>query len=333
MLVKRRKWQNMFNYEHFLSDLQEEFPLMSEWLFYIKKNSEDVKWIYDIITVSPENFEQQLLYLSEGIRLLPTRPVSLSVFSQIITLDANAFDPGSTLGKLWLHVLAETKRMDKKESINYPENTDAITALLNDYLLFTEDISDSVTIANLYAETRSGYHPVFEAAVWTHSVLTIPLREVGKLRAVYPAHEQAIVWIIDDAEVFSRIADSVPVLPMMCTQKQWTQTTWEILDRLVENGSELRFVGDLTPAGIVRAEELLLRYPNKTQTWRMNIQTYLKAKDKNVKLTELDYSLLNKQQVDYLACLKDEMRDQGHPGKMIKVIADLIEELQHYYRN
>ncbi|RCN72868.1 TIGR02679 domain-containing protein, partial [Enterococcus faecium] len=66
---------------------------------------------------SPKQFEQWVLYLSEGIRLLPTRPVRLSVFSQIITLDANAFDPTTPLGKLWLHVLAETKRVHLKERI------------------------------------------------------------------------------------------------------------------------------------------------------------------------------------------------------------------------
>ncbi|GEK91094.1 DUF2399 domain-containing protein [Alkalibacterium kapii] len=322
----------MYDREYFLSYLQAEFPLVNDWLFYLIENSDDIKWIIDYIEESPETFEQMLLYLSEGIRLLPTRPISLSVFSQIITLDANAFNPTRMLGKLWLHLLAETKRLDKTEPVMYPKKEEDIDVLLQDYLLFREDISDSVTLTNLFAETRAGYHPVWEAAAWSHSVLTIPLREIGKLKAIYPAHEQPIVWVVDDAEVFSRITDRVPVLPMICTRQKWTRTAWEVFDRLIDSGSELRFIGDLTPLGVVRAEELLLRYPGKVRTWHMDIKTYLKAKDTEVNLTESDYMLLKKQHVDYLATLKDEMRDQGHPGNLIIVIDDLIEKLTHYYR-
>ncbi|SFC61032.1 TIGR02679 family protein [Alkalibacterium subtropicum] len=322
----------MFSREHLLSELQEEFPLVRDWLIYIRDNQEDVRWVNALIYASPKQFEQWVLYLSEGIRLLPTRPVRLSVFSQIITLDANAFDPTTSLGKLWLHVLAETKRVHMKERIVMPTDQKAVNALLEDYHLYREDISDSVTAFNLFAETAAGYHPVWEAAVQSHSVLTVPLREVVKLRAVYPAHEQPIVWIIDNAEVFSRIADSVPALPMICTQEKWTRTAWEVFDRLIANGAELRFVGDLNPQGIVRAEELLLRYPDRTRTWQMDVETYLKAKDETLDLTDSDYALLDKQHVDYLACLKDEMRDQGHPGHLITVIDDLIGKLNHYYR-
>lgn len=322
----------MFSREHLLNELQEEFPLVRDWLIYIRDNEEDTKWIHDLIDASPKQFEQWVLYLSEGIRLLPTRPVRLSVFSQIITLDANAFDPASSLGKLWLHVLAETKRVHSKEHIVMPTDQKAVSDLLEDYHLYREDISDSVTAVNLFAETASGYHPVWEAAVHSHSVLTVPLREVVKLRAVYPAHEQPIVWIIDNAEVFSRIADRVPTLPMICTKEKWTRTAWEMFDRLIANGAELRFVGDLTPQGIVRAEELLLRYPDRTRTWQMDVETYLKAKDETLDLTDSDYALLDKQHVDYLACLKDEMRDQGHPGHLMTVIDELIEKLNHYYR-
>ena len=322
----------MFSREHLLSELQEEFPLVRDWLLYIRDNEEDVKWVHDLIDASPKDFEQWVLYLSEGIRLLPTRPVGLSIFSQIITLDANAFNPTTSLGKLWLHVLAETKRVHKQERILMPESQTAVDALLKDYHLYREDISDAVTVVNLFAENASGYHPVWEAAVHSQSVLTVPLREVLKLRAVYPAHEQPIVWIVDHAEVFSRIADSVPTLPMICTKEEWTRSAWELFDRLIANGAELRFVGDLTPKGIVRAEELLLRYPDRTRTWQMDVDTYLKAKDETMNLTEADYQLLDKQHVDYLACLKDEMRDQGHPGHLITVIDELIEKLNHYYR-
>lgn len=322
----------MFSREHLLSELQEEFPLVRDWLLYIKNNTEDTQWVQDLIDESPKTFEQWVLYLSEGIRLLPMRPVRLSVFSQIITLDANAFLPTTSLGKLWLHVLAETKRVQADEPIKMPETNEEINTLLKDYHLHREDITDAVTVVNLFAETSSGYHPMWEAAVHSQSVMTVPLREIVNLNAVYPAHEQPIVWIFDNAEVFSRIVDRVPTLPMICTKEEWTCAAWEMFDRLIANGAELRFVGDLTPRGIVRAEELLLRYPDRTRTWQMDVETYLKAKDDSASLTEADYVLLSKHHVDYLACLKDEMRDQGRRGHLITVIDELVKKLNHYYR-
>ncbi|WP_423190172.1 DUF2399 domain-containing protein [Alkalibacterium sp. f15] len=322
----------MFSREHLLNELQEEFPLVKDWLLYIRDNSEDTQWVQQLIEDSPKTFEQCVLYLSEGIRLLPTRPVRLSVFSQIITLDANAFLPTTSLGKLWLHVLAETKRVHNNQPIELPKTRKEINTLLKDHHLHREDITDSVTVVNLFAEISSGYHPMWEAAVHSQSVMTVPLRECVKLSAVYPAHEQPIVWVVDNAEVFSRIVDRVPALPMICTQEEWSCSAGEIFDRLIANGAELRFVGDLTPKGIVRAEELLLRYPDRTRTWQMDVETYLKAKDDTTDLTEEDYALLDKHHVDYLACLKDEVRDQGHPGYLITVVDELIKQLNHYYR-
>lgn len=323
----------MFSRDHLLSELQEEFPLIREWLLYIRDHTEDTQWVQELIEDSPKKFEQWVLYLSEGIRLLPTRPVRLSVFSQIITLDANAFLPTTSLGKLWLHVLAETRRVQANEPIIMPETKEEINQILKDYHLHREDITDSVTVVNLFAEISSGYHPMWEAAVHSQSVITVPLRECVKLNAVYPAHEQPIVWVIDNAEVFSRIVDRVPTLPMICTNEEWSCSAWEIFERLIANGAELRFVGELSPQGIVRAEELLLRYPEKTRTWQMDVDTYLKAKDATATLSEDDYLLLNKHHVDYLACLKDEMRDQGYRGHMITVIDELVKKLNHYYRH
>lgn len=315
----------------YLNQLEDNYSLLKDWLAYIKRNTSDTDWIQQLIEESTNQFEQYVLYLSEGIRLLPARPIRLSVFSQIITLDADAFHPSSDLGKLWLHVLGETKRLHAIEPITLPETKKATDELLESFNLFREDISDSVTVANLFAETQSGYHPMWEAAVHTRSVLTVPLREVIKLQAVYPAHAKNIVWVVDNPEVFTRLMDEVPNMPMICPKEKWSCATWEVFDRLEEEGVELRFIGDFTPESIVRAEELLLQFPSNSKTWRMEILLYLQSLEKGEHLTEERLGLLDKHHLDFLACLKDEMRENRRPAYLMTRIEELTAELKKFY--
>lgn len=318
--------------KYYLKNLEEEFSLLKDWIAYIRRNTQDTKWIQDLIEESSHQFEQYVLYLSEGIRLLPSRPIRLSVFSQIITLDADAFQPSDPLGKLWLHVLSETKRFHAIEPILLPDSKQEEDKLLKEFNLFREDISDAVTVANCYAETQAGYHPMWEAAVHTGSVLTVPLREVIKLTAVYPAHQKSIVWVIDNPELFTRILDEVPSIPMICPREKWDCATWEVFDRIEDSGFDLRFVGDFTPKSIVRAEELLLHYPTQSKTWKMDIPTYLKARNLTDYISDKECELLNKHHLDYLACLKDEMKDRRQPGYLMNIIDEIIHELTEFYK-
>lgn len=319
--------------KEFLKQLEKDFSLLKDWLSYLKRGTEDSKWIHQIIEDSPEAFENQVLYLSEGIRLLPTRPIRLSVFSQIITLNADSFQPSQQLGKLWLHVLSETKRLHAIEPIQLPKTKKESDDLLQEFNLYREDITDAVTVVNLFAETPISYHPMWESAVHSQGVMTVPLREIIKLSAVYPASSKPLVWIVDNPELFTRILDEIPTIPMICLQEKWSCAAWEVFDKLVDQGTQLRFVGDLEPSSIVRAESVLMHYPNKAQTWRMDVKSYLAARDSNITLSKEDLSLLNTNHLDELACVKDEMKDRGNPGFLMTIIEELISELNYYYKN
>lgn len=315
----------------FLKQLEKDFSLLKDWLNELKRGTEDTRWIHQIMEESPETFETYVLYLSEGIRLLPTRPIRLSVFSQIITLNADSFQPSKELGKLWLHVLAETKRLHAIEPIRLPKTRKEADDLLQEFNLYREDITDAVTVVNLFAETLVHYHPMWESAVHSQSVMTVPLREVIKLSAIYPASTQSVVWVVDNPELFTRLLDEIPTIPMICLQEKWSCAAWEAFDKLVDQGTELRFVGDLQPSSIVRAESLLLHYPEKASTWRMDVSSYLAARDPHVTLTEEELSLLNTHHMDELACVKDEMKDRRNPAYLMTIIDELVSELNYYY--
>ena len=82
---------------------------------------------------------------------------------------------------------------------------------------------------------------------------------------------------------------------------------------------------------ISRAETLLMHYPNKARTWRMDVETYLKARDADSTLSKESLLTLNNNHLDELACVKDEMKDRGNPAYLITIIDELVSELKYYY--
>ncbi|EXJ23374.1 hypothetical protein ADIAL_1179 [Alkalibacterium sp. AK22] len=315
----------------YLKRLEHDFSLVKDWLAYLGRATSDTRWIHEIIAESSHQFEQYVLYLSEGVRLLPSRPIRLSVFSQIITLDADAFQPTSPLGKLWLHVLAETERLHAVEPVTLPTSREAEDDLLESFNLFREDITDTVTVANCFAETQKGYQPVWEAAVHTQSVLSVPLREVIKLIAVYPAHEKGIVWLVDDPELFTRLLDEIPWLPMISINRSWSCAVWEVFDRIQDSGFQMRYIGDFTPESLTRAEELLLHYTSDIRVWKLDSQTYQQTIDSSLELSDEECRLLDRHQLDYLAEVKESLRHIRKPGYMIRILEDLVASLKRVY--
>ncbi|WP_208559396.1 TIGR02679 domain-containing protein [Marinilactibacillus kalidii] len=317
---------------NFVDYLEREYGLLAGWFSYLRRGTSDSQWVYHLISASPKAFEDHVLHLSEAVRLLPERPIRLGLFGQIVAGDPHAFDRHTTLGKLFLHVLSEDARYHAIEPVKVPSSSEEVNQLLLKFNLLRDDITNYTTAVNLYAETIEGYHPVWESAAHLHNVLNVPMRELINIVAAYPAHEAQIVWVIENPVVFSTILDEVPNVPMICTQGQLTLATMELLDRLAEEETDIRYCGDMTPEGIQRAEKILMRYPESSQPWKMDIPSYLASRAEEETLDAKDIETLNAFSLDIFSCLKDEMKDRGNPAYQEMLIEEMISELNYYYQ-
>ncbi|MFC6463662.1 TIGR02679 domain-containing protein [Marinilactibacillus sp. GCM10026970] len=318
--------------KNFLDYLEKEYALLTNWFNYLKRGTYDSQWIYQLISESPKVFEDHVLHLSEAIRLLPERPIRLALFGQIVVGEPHAFERHSTLGKLLLHVLAEDARYHAIEPVTIPGSSEEVNQLLLKFNILRDDVTNYTTLVNLYAETIEGYHPMWESAAHLHSVMNAPIRELINIVAAYPAHEAQIVWVIENPVIFSNILDEVPNVPMICTHGKLTLATMELLDRLAEEETDIRYCGDITPEGIKRAETILMRYPENSQPWKMDIPSYLASRSKDKQLNDKDLEILDTYSLDIFSCLKDEMKDRGNPACQEMLLDEMISELKYYYQ-
>lgn len=312
--------------------LAKEYSLLSDWFSYIQKGTPDSLWIYDLIHKDPVQFEELILQLSEAIRLLPERPIRFQQYSRIVTQNPFGLASHKILGQMFMHVLSEAARPEKSDSLKLPEKEEEIHDLFGKFNLIYDDLKEQVSVANLYAETVEGYHPMWESAAHTHSVMNIPIRELLKLDLIYPANEKPMVWIIENARIFSSLLDEVPNAPLICIHGNFSLTAKELLDKIIEEGNEIRYAGELIPDGIALAEQILIRYPEDSEPWKMDIESYLKARTPHKRLSEKQLAPLNKYSLDIFSCLKDEMKDQKQSADSEILIDEMISELKYHYQ-
>lgn len=318
-----------------LRQLQAQFPLLHDWFDYLLENQEDSSRIHLLLEEDPEQFEEEVLQLSEAIRLLPEQPIRFQDYSQIVTQDPQALEPEKELGRLFFHALAEDARLSASESLQFPETEEEKQQLLAKFHLIYDDLKDQVIIANLFAETAEGYHPVWESSVHTHSTLSVTMRELMNIETIYPAHEKPMIWVVENRRIFSSLLDEVPNVPMVCTQGNTpcSFAVKTVLDEVVEAGYSLRYVGELTPEGISKAEEWLMRYPETMMPWRMDVESYLKARlPQKTTMSEEVLRELDRFQLDLFACLKDEMKDQKRMARTDRLLGEMISELKYHYQ-
>lgn len=313
--------------------LSMEYPILEDWLTYLMNEGlVSSEWVIHLMDKDMEHFEELIWQLSEAVRLLPERPVRLQDYSRLLTQDPQGLDPEKELGKLFFHALSEDARKNANQEVRIPTSNNMRQHLLAQFNLIYDELLDRVSVANLFAETIESYHPVWESAVHTQSILTLSVRDILDLTSIYPANEKPIVWVIEDSRLFTYLLDEVTHVPMICTRGEYSFAAREVMDKLVENGYDLRYAGELTPRGICKAEQWLMRYPEEMHLWRMDIASYLKARDHKHTLSTEELAPLYEYSVDQVACLKDEMKDQKRPANLHLLLDEMISELKYHYQ-
>lgn len=321
---KEQKQSRLAETEAVLYQLQEEWKELSFWFDYLRQKNADSYWIHKFIEETPNVFQLTVHWLGKAFHELPSKYERLPIFSNRITRDPHAFDLNTTVGKLWLHLLAVHSAKDS-ESVNVPTDSESMNDLLLSYNILRDDITNAVTVANLIAETNEGIHPVWKAAAETNSVLNIPLREMVQMDRAYPKVGNQ-VWVIENSGVYSSILDECPNAPIICTQGQFKLTALLLMDLLVNANCELVYSGDLDPEGVGMAARLLERYPNHLTLWKMDVDQYSENQSE-ASLTTERLNKLNSITAPALQPLIERMKQDQKASYQEAFIEEMIDEL------
>ncbi|MBE1556538.1 TIGR02679 family protein [Sporosarcina limicola] len=251
-----------------LEKLSEEYSSMASYFLYLHGRSRDSGWIIKMI------FEAEFLlsvnYLAKALNELPVDYERLPFFSQRISGNPHTFDLSTVTGKLWIHLL----HFKQNGGGPPPTNVEAINDLLLTVRLLRDDITNFVSFANLLGKKDGCFHPVWQAATTTRSVVNIPLRELLKIEQVLSSHDSENIYVVENSGVFSALLDEVPDIPLICTHGQFKLAGLRLIDLLVESGYILHYAGDFDPEGLSMAVRLLQRHPRNVKLWRMDIESY-----------------------------------------------------------
>jgi uncharacterized protein (TIGR02679 family) len=276
----------------FIDSLVKQIPDGKWWLDWIQAKSSDTRWIWSLYKQNKEEVYEKLLAVFQAFTDRPNKGdfERLPFFSQRTTGNPHFFDPNEVGGKLLLHCMYVDQIKQGNSDAVMPKTVEELNDLLAEYGIMRDDLWNFVTCQGLLASTKDKVHPVWQAAINTHSVMNMPIKELAKVDRIWPAIGKK-VWIVENSSVCSTIMDAVPTAPIVCTHGQLRVASWQLLDGLVQSNCTLHYSGDLDPEGIVIAEKLKKRYQDRVILWRMDKETYkrsLSNEDISSRLSKLD---------------------------------------------
>lgn len=313
--------------DQFIDSLVKQIPAGRWWLDWIQAKSSDTRWIWSLYKQNKEELYEKLLAVFQAFTARPTKGdlERLPFFSQRTTGNPHFFDPNEVGGKLLLHCMYVDQISQGNFDAVMPKTVEELNDLLAEYGIMRDDLWNFVTCQGLLASTKDKVHPVWQAAINTHSVMNMPIKELTKVDRVWPAIGSK-VWIVENSSVCSTLMDAVPTAPIVCTHGQLRVASWQLLDRLVQSNCTLYYSGDIDPEGIVIAEKLKKRYQDRVILWRMDQETYkgsISNEDISSRLSKLDN--LTSPEWNGLITMMREVKKAGYQEA---IVSSLIRDIK-----
>lgn len=319
--------EKVAGYEALLDSLTKQYPVLDFWLVFLREKPAEGRWIVRMAIEKKNQFTQYARRLATALDALPTAAERLPMFSQRITKDPHAFDLHTELGKLLLHALT-VKKHQVEAGVNFavPKSTESVNELLQQYHIYRDDLLNFVTCAGFFAENIDGVHPVWQETVNHRTVQNVPLRELVKLKRVYPAYGKD-VWVVENSGVCSTLLDYEADTPIISTNGQFKLAALLLLDLLVAEDCMIHYAGDFDPEGLGMAQRLIDRYPGHVKLWHMGLADYRKTSPVKL-LSREQLEKLNGINDHELVQVAEEMRRIGKAGYQEALMEDMAVDLR-----
>ncbi|CAM2067544.1 TIGR02679 family protein [Sulfidibacter corallicola] len=281
-------------------------------------------------------FADELRLVLRALANLPDRYLRLPLFSAGISGDPHAFDLQTSAGT---HLLAalETlhrQRVDRGAAAPLParsetSETEYQSLLLGRFFLVRDDIANFFSCSGLlaYRDDRSEPLPMWRHADADAAVLNVPLRELLRIDRLEPARPGP-VFVVENSGIFAALLDGQGEVgpALMCLHGQFKLSGWMALEKLIEHGAELHYSGDFDPEGLLMAQRLIQRFPERIHLWRYTVTDY-HASQPQVALTAQRLAKLEKVVHPQLLPLKEAVAKAKCAGYQEALLSFFLEDL------
>jgi len=331
--------------EQLFTCLMEGYPqnLCQQWLTAIKAKLPGTRRVHLAYEQDALDLRRNLEVVLEALCCLPAEYERLPLFARRISGDPHALDHDTEAGRFrcfryyctWGKVVVEVGETEVLRSTVEEENE-----LLYTFGLLRDDILNFVTCMGLLAVGEDGGKEE-DMTYWRQAwqggaVLNIPLREMIKVKYLYPAinatSEKKHVFVVENSGVFSSLADlfsqqALTLPPLLCMHGQFKLTCWVAIERLVAGGCTIWYSGDFDPEGLFMAGRLLARYPDSVRLWRYSIEDYAESLSQVPLGTERLHKLSAIHWTEF-ADLVQKIREVGRVGYQEGLIARLAIDME-----
>lgn len=313
--------------KRFFQELSESYPEGNWWWDWIGSKPPDSRWIWSLYKQDSVGLMDKLIAVMKAFQDLPCKNNKyerLPLFAQRTTGNPHFFDSNQLTGKLLIYCLHLDRHLMGLRELGMPKATEELNDLLSTYGLMRDDLWSFVSCRGFLAEGEMGIHPVWKAATETNTVLNVPIKELLKLKRIWPVKGNK-VWIIENSSVCSTIFDEVTKAPVICTHGQFRIASLVMLDLLVESGCHLYYSGDIDPEGISMAQRLKDRYQHRATPWRMDLDSYEKSlseEDISNRLSKIE-SITSSELSEVVSALKYRKKAGYQEGLVNELVIDI----------
>lgn len=259
-----------------------------------------------------------------AIHQLPqTEYLRMPVFAYQITGNPHAFDEDRPAGKLLIQLLSAQSKQDFSNDLARVEMKNQ---LLAEFHLLRDDMMSYAAIRGLTAQSNGQENGMWHQACLENCSWNVPLKEILRMEEIYPLQGSKVL-VVENSGIYSILVDLLSEVPIVCSSGQFTYAIWQLLRKLNRSQTQLYYVGDLDPEGLLMAQRLLEMFPEHMQTIAMNLQTFAKAKTAAV-LSPNRLKQMGKLRDPKLRLIADEIKMSGCTAMQEGFIEELIDEVE-----
>ena len=243
-----------------------------KWLKNIRENKNyGYKLIiseYEKSADESENIIFNVCSAFEYLSHISENGIRLAILAAEITRNPHYFDRNLVAGKLLIQLLSFLQNKSGNMS------AEEILQLYYSYGIKPDDISSFTTAYGIRLYTENGIHQAYSEFIKNNESYVITLSNLGKITGA--DCESKKVYVFENQTVFSHICEELKDMKIssLCTSGQMKTASLLLIDMLCRSDCEIYYSGDTDPEGILIANRIICRNPQKIRPWRMTVQDY-----------------------------------------------------------